>query len=353
MNVRDSEIISGSLLMKGYKVVDSSDDADVVLFNTCSVRQHAEDKVWSEIGKFKHETRIIGLVGCMAEYHKFDAFKKAPNIDFVCGPNNIASIPSLIEQAKAGNTKGMAIGQKQRDEFAYNTNFQAKKDDSFVVIAEGCNNFCSYCVVPFVRGRERSRNHKDILREIQALVTKGVKEITLLGQNVNSYRWNGVDFSQLMNMVSGIEGLRCFSFVTSHPKDASKDMFEIIAKCSNLKKYLHLPLQSASDRILKLMNRGYTLKEYLKKIEDYRKIVGGGLSTDIIVGFPTETEGDFQDTLEVLEKIKFDNAYIFKYSTRPHTEAAKLEDDVGMQEKKRRHKILLDLQKQISKKKKI
>ncbi len=353
MNVRDSEVIIGNLTSKGYKLTESPKEANVILFNTCSVRQHAEHKVWSEIGKYKRKRTIIGLVGCMAEYHKKKAFEKAPCIDFVCGPNNIASIPSLIEEAKDDGPKGMAVSQKQRDEFVYNTNFQANGNGSFVVIVEGCNNFCSYCVVPYVRGREKSRHYGDILKETRQLIAKGIKEITLLGQNVNSYQSDSVDFSKLLKMVDELEGLSCFDFVTSHPKDASREMFEVMAKCKKLKKYLHLPLQSASDRILKLMKREYNLKEYLKKIEDYRNIVGGSLGTDIIVGFPTETEEDFQKTKQTLEEIRFDNAYIFKYSTRPHTKAAELKDDVPTKEKKRRHKILLDLQREIFKSKKI
>ncbi len=363
MNVRDSEIICGLLRAKSHEITDNPEDADVILLNTCSVRQHAEDRVWSQIAGYKNEGHIIGLVGCMAEYHKYDAFKKAPNLDFVCGPNNIAAIPFLIEQAMNSKEKGLAVGQKQRDEFIYNTNFQVKKDKSFVVIAEGCNNFCSYCVVPLVRGMERSRHYEDILKEIKELVEKGVKDITLLGQNVNSYSCHRsqvtghrsqekVDFVDLLKMVNEIEGLENFSFLTSHPKDASKELFEVMSKLDKLKKILHLPLQSGSDRILKLMNRGYTRKEFLDKVKAYKDIVNGAISSDIIVGFPTETEEDFLETKKIVQDLKFDNAYIFKYSLRPHTLAAKLVDDVPLKEKQLRHKILLDLQKKISKSKK-
>jgi tRNA-2-methylthio-N6-dimethylallyladenosine synthase len=379
MNVRDSEIICGLLRAKNYELTANPDEADIILFNTCSVRQHAEDRVWSEIGTYKKTPpdllrkskqggispmkKIIGLIGCMAEYHKYDAFNKAAQIDFVCGPNNIAAIPFLIEQAKLGNARGLAVGQKQRDEFVYNSNFQLEKDKSFVVIAEGCNNFCSYCVVPYVRGMERSRCHQDIIKEIEALVAKGITEITLLGQNVNSYSSHRsqvtgrrpeekVTFVDLLKMVNEVKGLKSFSFITSHPKDTSKEMFTAMAGLEKLEKQLHLPLQSGSDRILKLMNRGYTLKEYLKRIEEYRKIVGGKLSTDIIVGFPTETEEDFLATKKVLEAVKFDSAYIFKYSLRPHTAASRFPDDVPQEEKEKRHRILLEFQKKISRKKK-
>jgi tRNA-2-methylthio-N6-dimethylallyladenosine synthase len=368
MNVRDSELIAGNLLSKGYKIVDSPEEADVLLFNTCSVRQHAEDKTWSEIGRYKSRPRstvhgplIIGLVGCMAEYHKYGAFKKSEYIDFVCGPNNIAAIPFLIEAAKKTDNKGMAVGQRQRDEFIYNTNFQNTADKSFIVITEGCNNFCSYCVVPLVRGIERSRHHEDILKEIKDLVSKGIKEITLLGQNVNSYispqstvhsPQSKVTFIELLKMVNEVEGLESFTFMTSHPKDASTELFKAMARLDKCAKYLHLPIQSGSDRILKLMNRKYTAKEFLNNIDEYKKIVNAKLSTDIIVGFPTESKKDFLATKKLLEMVKFDNAYIFKYSVRAHTQAATLKDDVSLKEKQRRHKILLDLQRKNSKIKK-
>jgi len=354
MNVRDSEIITGLLISRGYKLTDKPDDADVILLNTCCVRQHAEDKVWSEIGRFSKLTHkpIIGLVGCMAEYHKYDAFKIAAGIDFVCGPNDIGTIPFLLAQALERDTKGIAVNQRQRDEYVYNTDFQFDKESCFVNISEGCNNLCSYCVVPLVRLREHSRNYEDILKEIQQLVGKGVKQITLLGQNVNSYNSENINFPRLLILVNQIEGLKTFSFITSHPKDAGQELFIAMSRLDKLKKSLHLPLQSGSDRILKLMNRGYTLKEYLQKVADYRKIVGGAISTDIIVGFPTESEEDFLDTKEVLETVKFDSAYIFKYSVRPRTLAAELNDDVPQEEKERRHRILLELQKVISKEKK-
>ncbi|MFH1201262.1 MAG: tRNA (N6-isopentenyl adenosine(37)-C2)-methylthiotransferase MiaB [Candidatus Omnitrophota bacterium] len=367
MNVRDSEVIAGLLTAKGYELVDSPDEADAIIFNTCCVRQHAEDKVWSEIGRYKApldllcksrqgDTRpmrkIIGLVGCMAEYHKHDAFKKAPDIDFVCGPNDIGAIPFLVAQALDSRSKGIAVGLRQRDEFVYKTDFQLDKDHCFVNISEGCNNLCSYCVVPMVRGRERNRHYEDILTEIERLVQKGIKKITLLGQNVNSYQSENITFSRLLVMVNEIEGLESFEFVTSHPKDASWELFVTMAKLNKLQKHLHLPLQSGSNRILKLMNRKYSLKDYLKRVAAYRKIVGGTLSTDIIVGFPTETEKDFELTKRVLEKVRFDSAYIFKYSLRPRTHAAQLSDDVPLKEKERRHGILLDLQKEISKEKK-
>jgi tRNA-2-methylthio-N6-dimethylallyladenosine synthase len=421
MNVRDSEVICGVLIKNGYEIIDNPEAADVVLFNTCSVRQHAEDKVWSEVGRIaqleKRKTKvtvtksdshlwhgnggdsrllskpIIGIIGCMAQNYKDDIFKRAPAVDFVVGPADIGKIPEII--AKVARHKAQDTGEekvkkvtvtKRRDshlfvksqshkgtskslfetkiwetegetrpEEIYHTGFYEDKEHAFVVISEGCSNFCSYCVVPFVRGGLRHRNFEDIIKEIEEAVHSGTTKITLLGQNVNAYRGEGkfggeVDFIRLLEMVNALKGLKEFSFITSHPKDTSVDLFKAMQELDKLKKYLHLPAQSGSDRILKAMNRGYARKYYLELARNYRKIVEGGvLTTDIIVGFPTETEEDFQDTYNLVKDVGFNSAYIFKYSARPHTAAANMPDDVSKEEKERRHKIILDLQKEISK----
>jgi len=379
MNVRDSEVICGLLKAEGWRLTANPGEADVVLFNTCSVRQHAEDKVWSEIGRFKDDKRyalsdkpIIGLVGCMAQNYKEKVFERAPQVDFVVGPSDIQKIPGIIErllQASLACPSKIQPGQASfklqasnlferkiwetdgevRPEEIYRTGFYQDKEHAYVVISEGCSNFCSYCVVPYVRGGLRSRNYKEVLKEIEQAVDRGIASITLLGQNVNEYQCVGVNFPEFVRLVNLVKGLKEFSFITSHPKDTSTDLFKAMAECEKLKKYLHLPVQSGSDRILKLMNRGYDRKFYLDLAKNYRKIVKGGmLSTDIIVGFPTETEEDFQDSYNLVEDIRFDSAYIFKYSVRPTTEAAKMVDDVSKDEKERRHKIILDLQKEIS-----
>jgi tRNA-2-methylthio-N6-dimethylallyladenosine synthase len=355
MNVRDSEVIIGLLKKAGYKIVEDEFKADAVIFNTCSVRQLAEEKVWSAVGRCK--AKIIGISGCMANNYRESIFEKAPKVDFAVGTADIGKLPKIlkeIEKHKGGmlEKKIFETDADLREDEIYHTGFHLDKDHAFVVITEGCENYCSYCVVPYVRGKLRSRSHKDILKEIKADISAGITRITLLGQNVNAYKYEDVDFVNLVRLVNAVKGLKEFSFITSHPKDTSVGLFQAMAECDKLKKYLHLPVQSGSDRILKLMNRGYTRKFYLDLASNYRKIIpDGALTTDIIVGFPGETERDFRDTLDLVKGLKFDAGFIFKYSIRPHTEAAKLVDDVPRKEKERRHALILELQKKISRKK--
>ncbi|HLD40777.1 MAG TPA: tRNA (N6-isopentenyl adenosine(37)-C2)-methylthiotransferase MiaB [Candidatus Omnitrophota bacterium] len=363
MNLRDSEVITGLLLESGFEVLDNLErEAEAVLLVTCSVRQHAEDKVWSEIGRLAKlaPKPVIGLVGCMAENYKDAAFKRMPGIDLVVGTNNIGEIPGLLKDIfrERRETKDerrlLAVNKIKRDEFVYEPAFRQEKDRCFVVISEGCDNFCSYCVVPYVRGRLRHRQPGNILKEVESCVEKGIKSITLLGQNVNAYSYKDVDFIKLLELVNPIKGLKEFAFVTSHPRDASRRLFEAMAGLDKLKKSLHLPFQSGSNRILELMKRGYTREHYLHLAGEYRKIVPeGALTTDIIVGFPGETEVDFRQTLLLIEEARFNSAYIFKYSPRGPAAASKLKDDVPKQEKERRHKILLETQKGISKELKV
>jgi len=364
MNVRDSEVICGLLKQAGFTIADEPKGADVIIFNTCSVRQHAEDKVWSEIGRYK-KGKVIGLIGCMAKNYQQNAFDRAPNLSFVVGPQDIEKIPEIIKRmtdAREGTlpSGGSPLFERKiwetdgqvRPDAIYQTGFREDKGHAYVVISEGCSNFCSYCVVPYVRGALRHRKHKDVIKEIESALCKGISEITLLGQNVNAYKDEGVDFIKLIELVNGMKSLEQFSFITSHPKDASAEFFKAMAGCAKLKPYLHMPIQSGSDKMLKLMNRGYSRRYYLDLAHNYRKIIKAGrLSTDIIVGFPTETEEDFQDTYKLVEEVQFDSAFIFKYSVRPHTEAAKMADDVERGVKEERHKLILDLQKGISSKK--
>ncbi len=352
MNVRDSEVVKGLLAAEGYKLVDDEKGADIVLFNTCSVRQHAEDKVWSEIGKFKNHKPIIGVIGCMAQNYKKEIFKRAPSVDIVCGPGEIDNIALYLEEVLRKKDVILAVGEKKRREEIYHTGFYEVKDHAYVVISEGCDNFCSYCVVPFVRGRLRHRDPGEIVKEIKGAIACGVSNITLLGQNVNSYKNGRVDFVELLKEASGTAGLKSLSFVTSHPKDTKKDLFEFMAREPVIKKCLHLPLQSGSDKVLKAMNRGYTVAKYIEIVDQYRSIVyNGQLSTDLIVGYPGETDEDFKRTFELVTKVRFDRAYIFKYSPRPNTKAAQKDDDVPQAVKRDRHRQLLDLQREISGKK--
>lgn len=369
MNARDSEVVAGLLQKSGYKICAHPEDADTLIFNTCSVREHAEDRVWSEIGrvsKFRTASSkrkpIIGLIGCMAQNYKQAAFERSPNIDFVVGPADIAKIPEILKKLNKGKSpkdgesplfesKIWETDSATRPEEIYHTGFYEDKHHAFVVISEGCSNFCSYCVVPYVRGSLHHRDYEDILKEIQAAINKGITRFTLLGQNVNAYKDGGVDFIKLLKLVEAVEGVEEFGFITSHPKDTSLELFKAIATLKKLRKELHLPVQSGSDRILKLMNRVYTGKMYLDLAKKYRKIVkGGSLTTDIIVGFPSESEQDFKDTFDLVKAIRFNSAYIFKYSPRPRTEAFKMADTVSKEEKERRHKLILELQKTISNK---
>jgi len=378
MNVRDSEVIVGLLRAMNYELTTKPDEADIIIFNTCSVRQHAEDRVWSGIGKFKRaqeprspgaQKLIIGLVGCMAQNYKEGVFERAPAVDFVVGPSDIHKIPHIIKEL-TGALGHWGTGQpllerkiwetdgSLRPEEIYHTGFYEDKEHAYVVISEGCSNYCSYCVVPYVRGELHNRNYEDIVREIKEATDKGITRVTLLGQNVNAYQFpvsssqSPVSFPQLLRLVNNISGLKEFSFITSHPKDTTADLFQAMAGLEKLKKCLHLPVQSGSDRILELMNRGYTRNFYLDLADKYRKIVKNGvLTTDIIVGFSGESEEDFQDTRSLVEEMEFDAGYIFKYSPRPHTRAAGFADDVPQQEKEKRHALILELQRKISKRK--
>jgi tRNA-2-methylthio-N6-dimethylallyladenosine synthase len=358
MNARDSEVIKGVLLAKGYKIAESPEEADIILFNTCSVRQHAEDKVWSQVGQYKArgpQQKMIGVMGCMAQSYQRDILKRAPHVDIVCGPSHIDDIALYLEEALRTKKPVVRVEAKERREEVYRAGFYEEKNHAYAIISEGCDNYCSYCVVPYVRGRLRHRECGAILDEVTAAVEAGIAHITLLGQNVNAYTSGGpksrVDFVTLLKRVSAVKGLKSLSFVTCHPKDTTREFFEILRDIPVIKKALHMPLQSGSDRILKLMNRGYTVKKYMKLVDLYRQLVyNAQLSTDIITGFPGETDDDHRKTLELLKKVCFDAAYIFKYSSRPHTKAALLADDVGQEIKERRHAELLKTQKDISKK---
>ena len=390
MNVRDSEVVCGLLRAADYELIPNPEGADIIILNTCSVRQHAEDKVWSEIGTIAKRSRvaekkaqqlkssaaqelkgsgaqqlsnsaankpIIGVIGCMAQNYQDQIFERAPEVDFVVGPSDIDKIPAILKkltlnqgkndlfQVKIWETEGQV-----RPEEIYHTGYYGDKEHAYVVISEGCSNYCSYCVVPHVRGDLHNRDYKDILKEIESAVKNGITKVTLLGQNVNAYKFGSVSFVKLVNFVNLVEGLKEFSFLTSHPRDTTVELFRAMAQCEKLRKNLHLPIQSGSDKVLKSMNRGYTRKFYLDLVDNYRKIVKGGtLTTDIIIGFSGETKDDFQDTFDLVKSVGFGAAYIFKYSPRPNTEALKWPDDVPKEEKERRHALILDLQKTISK----
>jgi len=359
MNERDSEIIYSMMLETGHTQASSYDDADIIIFNTCSVRKHAEDRVWgslTQLGKAAAQDKgshpkIFGLVGCMAKAYKNDIFKKLPHVDFICAPSDIYDIPGLVEQVISGRRRVVSVSKDKRPVKKEKDNFREDTMRSWVNIGHGCDNFCSYCIVPFVRGREISRPKKDIVDEIKHLVDKGTKEVMLLGQNVNSYQSSaGNGFVELLEDANKIDGLKRIRFMTSHPKDASAALFKAIATLDKVCEHLHLPLQSGSDRILKSMNRGYTSSYYLKLIDKLRKLVPDcAITTDIIVGFPSETKEDFNCTRDIIKRIGFDSSFTFKYSPRPFAKASNMADDVSMDDKKIRNQVLLDLQNKITK----
>jgi tRNA-2-methylthio-N6-dimethylallyladenosine synthase len=357
MNEHDSCRLKDLLLENGFSFCDRPEFADVVIFNTCSVRKHAEDRAYCKVGtlasvKKKRPQMIIGIIGCMAEAERDMIFRRLPIVDFLCGPADLDKVPAIIDKIRNGaghiiyleGYKSKIIPQFSKDRKASET--------AYVKIMEGCDNFCSYCIVPYVRGSERSRPSEEILFEIKKLVSKGVKVITLLGQNVNSYGRGlkeKIGFVELLEKIDKIAGATRINFLTSHPKDANLKLFKTIRDLGSLSKNLHLPIQSGSNKILKKMNRSYTVEKYRKLVRDFRKIVkNGSITTDIIVGFPGETEKDFKDTLNIVKEFKFDAAYIFKYSPRPMTKATSFKDDVPLEEKKRRHTLLLETQKVIS-----
>ncbi len=362
MNVKDSEFMVGLFLEKGCKLTDSPEDADIILFNTCSVREHAEERAISNMGHLmkQYKNKVYGMVGCMAQALKDKLFERLPALDLVCGTGEIARLPELVKEA--AKNKVLALDNLNAPLPELKPSYRQSNKHAYVSIMRGCNNFCSYCIVPYVRGKERSRKVEDIVNEIKDLAERGIKDITLLGQNVNSYigraynveriadsnKKKMCNFVQLLKYINNIDGIEKISFMTSHPKDANVELFKAMKESDKVVKHLHLPLQSGSDRILKLMNRGYTRRKYLNLVRKARNIMPGlRLTTDVIVGFPTETEKDFNDTLNLMKEIKFDLAYIFKYSPRPGTGAARLKDSIPEDTKKKRHKILLDLQREI------
>lgn len=366
MNSRDSEALAGLFLTKGYSLVEDFNEADVILVNTCSVRGHAENRALSFLGSLKKGSmargqgsrKIIGLLGCMAQNRGKEVFQKMPHINLICGPANLDKIPAYVDKILADNNRIIDLEYQQRDDAFYHSLYRIDPSFAQVIISVGCSNYCSYCVVPFVRGELYLRKPQDILDEIKRNVDLGIKKITLLGQNVNDYRFlrnthdsrrnTKIDFVDLLKMVTEVEGVEEVSFVTNNPQNTSKELFAFMGQSPKVKKHLHLPFQSGSSRILKLMNRKYSKEDYLNLAKEYKRLTSGTLSTDIIVGFPGETEEDFLDTKDVIEKVQFRYSYIFKYSPRPNTAASKLANDVPEEVKRRRHKILLDLQKGIS-----
>jgi len=334
MNVHESEKMGGILSDRGFILSDRIENADIIMYNTCCVRNTAETKVYGHLGrakKLKEERRDIKVILCGCMSQKDGAAKEImgrfPFIDIIIGTHNISQLGEYLDK-----TKFIEIWDQAGDISDREMDIKPKREkgvNAWVNIMYGCNNFCSYCIVPFVRGRERSRNVFEILDEIKGLLDRGYNEITLLGQNVNSYRFGEVEFVGLLERIRDIEGKFRLKFLSSHPKDLSDDVIKIIAETDNFSKNIHLPIQAGSDRILALMNRGYTAGDYIEKVELMRKLVPKlGLSTDIMVGFPGETEGEFLDTMKVIEKVRFDNIFSFIYNRRSGTAADKMDGQI-------------------------
>ena len=353
MNVADSEVVASVMQMAGYESTESLDEADAVFLNTCSVRDNAEQKIYHRLDALDAVRRkrplIIGVLGCMAERVKDDLLKNH-HADLVAGPDAYLSLPDLVAQAETGHKAiNIELSTSETYKDVVPQRLHGARIGGFVSIMRGCNNFCHYCIVPYTRGRERSRDVESILREVRDLRDRGFKEVTLLGQNVNSYD-GGIGFPNLMRRVAEeAPGMRV-RFTTSHPKDMSDETLQVIAEMPNVCKHIHLPVQSGSDRILKLMNRKYTREWYLDRVAAIRRIIPDcGLSTDIFVGYHSETEEDHQLSLSLMRKVGYDSAFMFKYSERPGTYASKhLPDDVPEEEKIRRLNELIALQTDIS-----
>ncbi|OIO37332.1 MAG: tRNA (N6-isopentenyl adenosine(37)-C2)-methylthiotransferase MiaB [Candidatus Omnitrophica bacterium CG1_02_49_10] len=360
MNNRDSEMVTAMLEKKGFESVRTIGEADIVIFNTCSVRKQAEERVFSELSKVSRLKRerpeiVLALIGCMAYNYKSNIYNRLPELDLVCGPSDIYGIADYILNIIKNKSRILAVDKESREDRP-EAEFFTESDDSlrFVSIMHGCDNFCSYCIVPYVRGREVSRSPEHIIGEIKRLAADGAKNVMLLGQNVNSYGkgLSGIDFVGLLETINGINGIENVSFMTSHPKDAGEKLFKAMRDLKTLSKRIHLPLQSGSDRILRLMNRRYTFSDYAAKIERLRALVPDcEVTTDMIVGFPTESDEDFTDSVKAMEKIGFDDAYIFKYSPRKGTKASEFEDDVPAGVKLERNHKLLSIQSETRKRK--
>ena len=356
MNVADSEVVAAILTAKGFEHIKDKNEADIILVNTCSIRENAEQRVRGRVQGFteirkRNPKLLIGVMGCMAERLGEKLFEEEKNINILVGPDAYLDLPLLIEKASKGEK---AINIELSTTETYKEICPTRLDETaisgFVSIMRGCNNFCTYCIVPYTRGRERSRSHNSIIKEVVDLQSKGYKEVTLLGQNVNSYLYNeegnNVDFPTLLELVAKTVPNMRIRFATSHPKDMSDETLAVIARWSNICKSIHLPVQSGSNSVLKDMNRKYTREWYLDRIDAIHRIIPEcGISTDLFVGFHNESEEDYQQTLDLMREVCFDLAYMFKYSERPGTKASKtMPDNIDEETKSRRLQYMIELQ---------
>lgn len=358
-NENDSERIKGMLETMGFSFTENREDADLILFNTCAVREGAEMRVLGNIGALKHLKRkksdlIIGICGCMMQQaHMVKQLKsKYKHVELIFGTHALYTFPELLYHKVIENERVISSFESDGRIAEDIPVYHEKKESAWVSIMYGCNNFCSYCIVPYVRGRERSRAPEAVLKEVETLAKNGVKEITLLGQNVNSYGKDleeDIDFADLLLMVDKVEGIKRIRFMTSHPKDMTEKLIETLPKVTKLCKQMHLPFQAGSNRILEAMNRKYTKEQYIELVKKVRKVMPDAVfTTDIIVGFPGETKEDFEETLDVLRCVRFDSVFSFIYSKRVGTPAAVMENQVPEEEKHKNFDRLLEVQNQIS-----
>jgi tRNA-2-methylthio-N6-dimethylallyladenosine synthase len=361
MNVYDSELVKSILVQRDFRLVDRFEGADVVLINTCAIREKAHQKIYGRLQQLKRERALrrdqltIGILGCMAQNLKQDLVDGHDEVDFVAGPDSYRHLPELIDAAR-GNVAstaalaGAALKLSTTETYTGVDPIRSGGINAWIAVMRGCDNMCTFCVVPYTRGRERSRDPEGVVDEVRALVRDGYKQVTLLGQNVNSYRFGEVRFADLMRRVADVEGVERVRFISPHPKDFPVELIRAIAEHPKLCKHIHLPLQAGNDRVLELMRRTYTNSEFRALVDEMRATIPGlSLTTDVIVGFPTETAAEFDETLRLIEDVRFDAAFTFKYSERKGTYAQrKLPDDVSNEEKTRRIVALVELQKRIT-----
>ncbi|HBN44880.1 MAG TPA: tRNA (N6-isopentenyl adenosine(37)-C2)-methylthiotransferase MiaB [Candidatus Marinimicrobia bacterium] len=351
MNVADSELVEGLLQKEGYQPTNEIKNADAIFVNTCAIREHAEEKVHSQLGRYnlikkqKPDT-IIGVLGCMAQNLKDDLLENRPYVDIILGPDSYRKLPEILNR-KMGQSKSIVDTKLSKYE-VYADMFPSRNEgiNAWVSIMRGCDKFCTFCIVPFTRGRERSRSIPSIIAEIEQAVADGFVEITLLGQNVNSYKYEQDGFAELLAAAAQVNGVQRIRYTSPHPQDINTELLAVMAEHDTICNYIHLPLQAGSNRILKRMNRTYSKEHFIGLSDHIRDMLPDvGISTDIIVGFPGETNDEFAETLEVMDRVKFDSAFTFKYSSRPGTKAAEYSDHIPEEEKKKRLQRVIALQK--------
>ncbi|HZE18482.1 MAG TPA: tRNA (N6-isopentenyl adenosine(37)-C2)-methylthiotransferase MiaB [Candidatus Angelobacter sp.] len=350
MNVADSELMLGRLCQAGYRRVERAEEADVILVNTCAIREHAEQRIYGRLGELtRHKLRrpgvVLGVAGCMAQHLRWKLMERVPLVDLVVGPDGYRRLPELIDEAREEPTLAVRLSRAE----TYGDLVPARADGvrAWVSIMRGCDKFCSFCIVPYVRGRERSLPVDEVLRQVEHAAAEGFREIVFLGQTVNAYRDGDVDFAELLIRADRVPGIARIRFTSPHPSDMSDRAIDAMASCEKVPPHLHLPLQSGSDPILRSMRRIYSMDEYERLVEKVRRAIPGiALSTDIIVGFPGETDADFQATRRAMDRIGYESAFVFKYSPRPGARSAEWPETVDEEEKKHRITLLIEEQRE-------